>query len=89
MRRRLKLGPGPAPTEETASLRERIKAVELDAERIELAFLERLSIEKVWSETSEPARHAARRNLSVLLAEMNISEEVWSNDGFGDIADAL
>ncbi|CDZ60149.1 TIGR02444 family protein [Neorhizobium galegae] len=40
VRRRLKNGPHPAPTEETQTLRNGVKAVELGSERIELAVLE-------------------------------------------------
>jgi uncharacterized protein (TIGR02444 family) len=43
MRRRLKSGPPPAPNESSDSLRARIKAIEIEAERIELAALESLA----------------------------------------------
>jgi uncharacterized protein (TIGR02444 family) len=43
LRRRLKSGPPPAPSESTEGLRTRIKAIELEAERIELAMLEQLA----------------------------------------------
>lgn len=39
VRTRLKTGPSPAPSAETAKLRERVKALELDAELIELDVL--------------------------------------------------
>lgn len=40
VRARLKVGPPPAPSEATAGLRDRVKALELDAEMIELAELD-------------------------------------------------
>lgn len=40
VRRRLKNGPHPAPTQETETLRNSVKAVELSSEKIELAVLE-------------------------------------------------
>lgn len=40
VRRRLKSGPHPAPTPETETLRNSVKAVELSSEKIELAVLE-------------------------------------------------
>jgi uncharacterized protein (TIGR02444 family) len=40
VRRRLKSGPPPAPDAATEALRTRLKAIEIDAERIELAALE-------------------------------------------------
>lgn len=43
VRRRMKTGPGPAPGTETEALRDRLKSVELGAERLELATLERLA----------------------------------------------
>jgi uncharacterized protein (TIGR02444 family) len=43
VRRRLKSGPPPAPEESSESLRARIKGIEIEAERIELAALERLA----------------------------------------------
>lgn len=43
LRRRLKNGPPPAPDAESAGLRERVKAAELEAERIELSILEVLA----------------------------------------------
>ena len=39
VRRRLKHGPPPAPDSETAKLRARLQAIEIDAERIELEML--------------------------------------------------
>jgi uncharacterized protein (TIGR02444 family) len=43
IRRQLKHGPPPAPTQATIALRERIKEIELDAEMIELAELGELT----------------------------------------------
>jgi uncharacterized protein (TIGR02444 family) len=42
VRRRMKSGPPPAPSDGTEDLREAVKAAELDAERIELQVLETL-----------------------------------------------
>lgn len=42
VRRRMKSGPPPAPSEKTKRLRSAVKATELDAERIELEVLEAL-----------------------------------------------
>jgi uncharacterized protein (TIGR02444 family) len=41
VRRRLKSGPAPAPDQASEALRTRIKAIEIEAERIELAVLEK------------------------------------------------
>jgi len=43
VRRRLKAGPAPAPSATSEALRARVKSVELEAERIELAMLEALA----------------------------------------------
>jgi uncharacterized protein (TIGR02444 family) len=43
LRRLLKAGPAPAPSPATDDLREAVKGVELAAERIELAWLERIA----------------------------------------------
>jgi hypothetical protein len=43
LRRRLKSGPPPAPSESTEGLRTCIKAIEIEAERTELAMLEQLA----------------------------------------------
>ena len=43
IRRRLKSGPAPAPNATSEALRTRVKSVELEAERIELAMLEALA----------------------------------------------
>jgi uncharacterized protein (TIGR02444 family) len=43
VRRRLKSGPPPAPDEASEALRTRIKSIEIEAERIELAVLEMLA----------------------------------------------
>lgn len=44
VRKRLKEGPPPAPDAATAALRDKVKAIELEAERIEMATLERLAL---------------------------------------------
>lgn len=49
VRRRLKSGPPPAPSESTEALRTRIKAIELESERIELSLLEQ------WAPRLAPA----------------------------------
>ena len=66
LRRRLKFGPSPAPDPATAALREKIKAAELEAERIELARLEGL----VPAPRRDAApQHALAANLALLLGQ--------------------
>jgi uncharacterized protein (TIGR02444 family) len=43
VRRRMKSGPSPAPSETSETLRTYIKSIEIEAERLELAALERLA----------------------------------------------
>jgi uncharacterized protein (TIGR02444 family) len=59
LRRLLKTGPAPAPSPATDDLREAVKGVELAAERIELAWLERIA--EAWSPTGrgDPLRNLA------------------------------
>ena len=61
LRRRLKSGPPPAPSESTEGLRTRIKAIELEAERIELAMLEQLAAR--WAPPLGARGEAAFENL--------------------------
>lgn len=61
IRRRLKAGPPPAPNEVTDELRARIKAVELESERIELKQLEGFASKRVVR--SDDPSEASRENL--------------------------
>lgn len=63
VRRRLKDGPTPAPTDRTEAVRTAVKAAELDAERIELATLAEMA-----SRFATGAPVPARGNLEVALA---------------------
>jgi uncharacterized protein (TIGR02444 family) len=55
LRRQLKTGPAPAPTATTDALREKIKSIELEAERIELSLLVNWLTSRVWK-TAGPAQ---------------------------------
>lgn len=66
VRQRMKSGPAPAPSDRTEALRDRLKAVEIGAERIELAMLETI----LPAATPTPAAAAIiRRNLGAVLGE--------------------
>jgi hypothetical protein len=65
IRRRLKAGPPPAPNEVTDELRARIKASELESERVELMQLEAFARERV-SRADEPSE-ASRENLMTAI----------------------
>jgi len=54
VRRRLKEGPHPAPTEETDAMRNTIKAAELNSEKIELSLLEEAGRALLSSATRRP-----------------------------------
>jgi uncharacterized protein (TIGR02444 family) len=64
IRRRLKLGP-PTPNEATVQLRTRIKAAELESERIELKQLEAFASKRA-SHADEPSE-ASRENLMTAI----------------------
>ncbi len=64
VRQRMKSGPSPAPSARTETLRDAVKAAELNAERIELATLADL----VAAEYLQAAPQSAAHNLSVALA---------------------
>jgi uncharacterized protein (TIGR02444 family) len=64
-RRRLREAPLPRANAEAAALRARVKAIELDAERIELAALERIG--RDLPARSEPHPALAARNMRALL----------------------
>jgi uncharacterized protein (TIGR02444 family) len=65
IRRRLKSGPPPAPSEVSEQLRTRIKASELESERVELMQLEAFARERV-SRADEPSE-ASRENLMTAI----------------------
>jgi uncharacterized protein (TIGR02444 family) len=65
LRRRLKSGPPPAPTGSTEGLRTRIKVIELEAERIELAMLEQLAAR--WASPLGAGGEAALENLTTAV----------------------
>ncbi len=64
VRRRMKVGPGPAPSPQTEALRDKLKAVEVGAEKIELQVLERFS----QPPGELPVDQAVRANLRTMLA---------------------
>jgi uncharacterized protein (TIGR02444 family) len=69
VRRRLKFGPAPAPSPATAELRARLQALEIDAERLELAALAAIlstDSDTADSDTSDRA-DATAANLSRLV----------------------
>ncbi len=70
LRRRLKAGPAPAPTSATDALRQRVKALELDAELLELHELSALADGfVVTTSTGSPSeRAAAAMNVVVCCA---------------------
>lgn len=69
VRRRMKQGPSPAPGAETEAVRERLKSVELGAEKIELSVLENLATPQAGSDASDiPA--TIRANLELVLGRM-------------------
>jgi len=65
LRQRMKTGPAPAPSTQTEALRDRLKAVEIGAERIELDVLESLPTQAVPGST--PPLRAVRHNLRAVL----------------------
>lgn len=69
LRRRLVDGPSPAPTPMTASLRERIKAVELDAEMIELDELARFVTGLDTPAAPGPADERAAAAITVVVCD--------------------
>ncbi len=64
VRRRMKTGPRPAPDTETEALRDKLKAVEIGAEKIELLLLESLAPPP----GDQPGTQAIRDNLVLVLA---------------------
>lgn len=66
VRTRLKSGPPPAPGGPAEALRERVKAIELEAERIEIDLLETLPPGPAM--TAAPDRAVVAANLAVALA---------------------
>ena len=84
LRRRLKNGPPPAPSAATDALREKIKAAELSAERMELDTLAGLA------EGFEPAAvppSAAEANLALALGAL--VEQDWAAAAAGVLHDAV
>ncbi len=73
MRRRLKSGPTPAPSASSEALRNWLKSVELEAERLELDVLE--SLAQKWRATSASLEdEATMANLSEVLRHLSGSE---------------
>ncbi|WP_309084687.1 TIGR02444 family protein [Chelativorans sp.] len=66
LRTRLKAGPAPAPDEASARLREKVKTIELEAERIEIEFLESLAA-ALPQRAPETPGEAALANLGRVL----------------------
>jgi uncharacterized protein (TIGR02444 family) len=65
VRRRLKTGPGPAPDAATEALRSRLKDVEIESERIELAVLEGIDLGHLPETADKPV---AQNALSVVAS---------------------
>lgn len=72
VRRRLKTGPFPAPSGETETLRNSIKAAELNSEKIELALLEAEGRDLMAG--ADPAADASAVNASAVVRYFRGSE---------------
>jgi uncharacterized protein (TIGR02444 family) len=72
VRRRLKTGPFPAPSDATETLRNNIKAAELNSEKIELALLEAEGRELMAR--AEPTTDAPGRNAAAVVRHYRGSE---------------
>ena len=66
VRQRMKSGPAPAPSDQTEALRDRLKSVEIGAEKIELALLESVPVSALPG-TTAPTQ-AIRTNLRRVLS---------------------
>jgi uncharacterized protein (TIGR02444 family) len=66
MRQRLKTGPSPAPIAISGALRRKIKTLELQSERIELAWLEYHT--STWWSDGIASAEIAESNLQIILA---------------------
>ena len=66
-RRRLKSGPAPAPNDASEALRTRIKAIEIEAERIELAVLETVAAK--WRSGTRGNDAASLENLKTAVRQ--------------------
>ena len=87
VRQRLKSGPLPAPTVATESLRARVKAAELEAEKMQLSLLQSLPITR---HAGEPVADLLRTNLSLLpggdvLAAVTVPLHADLRDGSGAV----
>ena len=65
IRRRLKTGPSPAPNSETNTLRNSVKAAELNAEKIELALLEEEG--RALMGRAQPIEGVSGRNAAIVV----------------------
>jgi uncharacterized protein (TIGR02444 family) len=81
VRRRLKHGPPPAPDTETAKLRARLQAIEIDAERIELETLAGFLPER----RDDAGITAASANLALAAP---LARDIESSDSLQKIANA-
>ncbi len=72
LRRRLKSGPYPAPSEETEQLRQAVKAAELRAERAELAVLEAEG--RLLPAHPAPVGETTRENAMLVVRHYGASE---------------
>lgn len=88
LRRRLKGGPPPAPAAETDALREKIKAIELAAERLELDTLARMAAGRKWRETTAPSAAVAARNLDLMLGA-DLAGQKWASDAVASLLAAV
>lgn len=76
LRTRLKTGPAPAPTAETAEFRDRVKALELDAELIELDVLAAFADGRGFAAASGTARERAAAAMVVVTPAEEVSEAI-------------
>ncbi|MFN8928513.1 MAG: TIGR02444 family protein [Rhodospirillales bacterium] len=72
VRRRLKAGPAPAPSEATGAFRARLAALEQDAERL---ILEQLAAASGLVPSGDPRPEDGRHNLHVLLRPADPADE--------------
>ena len=88
MRRRLKTGPAPAPSERTAKLRENLQGLEIRAEIIELEELDALAAQLAPEPAGSPRDMAAAGMLAVADAAAGRPLESEENDAVDIIARA-
>jgi len=86
VRRRLKTGPAPAPDAVTEGLRSRLKDVEIELERIELAVLERFDLKNLPQTADKPI---AQNAISVVASYGGNSADKLVAQAIASIARAV